>query len=173
MTILRILFLLPLAFAFAIPAAAMFLFVAGLMEPAGRDLALALVDALAQLVADAIWLDAVPDVALPVAWSLWRASLAVLVAPVLCAGLAGEIFRVRSYVYYAGVTGLVTALVPWVARTRLGIGSGAGLRGMDPAELRLTAILFVTGVVAGTIYWLIAGRTAGPRVERSADTPVH
>ncbi len=165
MIVLRVLILLPLAFAFAIPAAAMFLFVAGLMEPAGRELALALIEALAQLFADAVWMDAVPDAALPVAWSLWRASLAVLVAPVLCAGIAGEVFRVRSYVYYAGVTGLVTALVPWVARTRLGISSGAGLRGMDPAELRLTAILFLTGVVAGTVYWLIAGRTAGPAPE--------
>jgi len=63
----------------------------------------------------------------------------------------------RSLIYYGLVTGLITAAIPWLMR-----GGYVETPALE-AEWRITALLFVTGAVAGFVYWLITGRSAGRR----------
>ncbi|WP_372423994.1 hypothetical protein [Salinarimonas chemoclinalis] len=85
----------------------------------------------------------------------WMLATVLVVAPVTLVSAVGEIAGARSLVLYGGLTAALTAAVPWIARG--GGGDAAAL----PAEGRLTAILFVTGAVAGIVYWAVSGRSAG------------
>jgi hypothetical protein len=94
---------------------------------------------------------------------VWTAMMTVCALPLVIAGLTGEIARARSWLWYAAGTGLVSAGLPLAIR--LGLGSPALRRQADAAtqsiEHRLLLLFFLTGVISGTLYWLIAGRTAG------------
>ncbi|WP_052341846.1 hypothetical protein [Salinarimonas rosea] len=85
----------------------------------------------------------------------WMLATVLVVAPVTLASAVGEIAGARSLVLYSGLAAALTAAVPWIAR------GGAGEAAAMPAEGRLTAILFVTGAVAGLVYWAVSGRSAG------------
>ena len=85
----------------------------------------------------------------------WTLSTVLVIAPVTLVSAIGEIAGARSFLLYGGATALLTAAIPWIARG--GVGDPTALS----AEGRLTAILFVTGAVAGMVYWAVAGRSAG------------
>lgn len=153
----RLVVLVPLALLFAIPAATMFLFFAGLMEPAGQQLARAFIEATGDFLSHAFALGDGDAAAAALFLGIWQASLMVLVAPVAVAAFAGEIVGTRSYLWYAGCAGVLTAAMPWIARASAGKGGATIASG----EGRLTIILFLTGVVAGSIVWLIQGQSAG------------
>lgn len=156
-TIFRLFILVPFAWVLSIPAAFLFLTIAGFLEPTTRDIAFRFLEATGFALGDAVIYEEVPGYALGwLAAGLWWASLAVLIVPVVVVGLAGELMRVGSYIWYAGGTGLITALVPWIARAGL-----SGSASMGAGEGRIAGLLFLTGAVAGTIYWLVAGRSAG------------
>lgn len=81
------------------------------------------------------------------------ATLALIcVAPVICAALIGEIAGLRSPLWYAGATALLACTMP--------LARGAG---WAPVPLQPSAILpsVLSGLSAGLIYWLIAGRDGG------------
>ncbi|SEQ56091.1 hypothetical protein SAMN05216548_105214 [Faunimonas pinastri] len=142
-TVLRIVFLLPLGFVVACLAGAVFLVVAVLhgsvddvgaytSEYGGQLLLLTL-----GLAASIGWLAAVPS---------------------LIGALLGEIFAWRSvlfYLVYGGLTGLVSELAirsPEAAAAQVHIFVGAGC-------------------VGGLFYWIVAGSTAGAgRVKRVSKT---
>jgi hypothetical protein len=84
-----------------------------------------------------------------------RIVFTLLVLPPLVIAVISEVLKIRSLVWYALATGVLTAAVPWILR-------GAA-RVANPAELHVSAILGLTGAVAGFIYWAIAGRDAGGR----------
>ncbi|WP_414472699.1 hypothetical protein [Microvirga sp. M2] len=84
-----------------------------------------------------------------------RIMFTLLVLPPLVIAVIGEALKIRSLVWYAVATGVFTASVPWILR-------GAA-RVANPAELHVSAILGLTGAVAGLVYWAIAGRDAGGR----------
>ena len=91
-------------------------------------------------------------------------TVAICLMPLLVAALVGELARVRSWLWYACCSGLVAAAVPFVLR--LGFATHrtaeqADGSGIAHAESRFLLLFFLTGVIAGTVYWLIAGRTAG------------
>jgi hypothetical protein len=96
---------------------------------------------------------------------LSRFVIAVLFAPVILTALAAEIGGFRSWFFHAVVTALLTAAIPFAVMPEL-------FGGAVPALMSLpTALLATTGAVAGTIYWIIAGRSAGadpPTVEERA-----
>jgi hypothetical protein len=69
--------------------------------------------------------------------------------------ILSEALGIRSLVWYAGATGVLTAAVPWILR-------GAA-RVANPAELHVSLVLALTGAAAGFVYWAIAGREAGGR----------
>ncbi|WP_336487972.1 hypothetical protein [Methylobacterium nigriterrae] len=82
----------------------------------------------------------------------------LLVAPPVLVALVGEVLGLRAVSWYAGTCGLLTAALPWLARGAARPGGADRLA----AEGHLTAILFLTGAAAGLVYWLVAGRSAGP-----------
>ena len=156
MTVLGRLFVAALALLLAIPAGGFALALAMLVDPvagawltagaqAGLDIALS--DLSAGLPPESLAL-----MAAGLAGALFR----LLVLPPVLVALIGEGLRLRSLAWYGGACGLLTALMPW-------LGRGAARIGQAPAaEARLTALLFVAGASAGAVYWLIAGRHAGP-----------
>jgi len=144
----------------AIPAGTVTLAIGIVMEPTAHELiariGVAIMDA---LFADAI-VDGTADLFVrDVLFSLWVLSLILLIAPVGFVGLIGETIGSHSFVFYSGLTGLATAAIPWLIR------GGFVHTPALAAEGRLTALLFLTGAVAGLVYWAIAGRTAGRRRE--------
>lgn len=140
----------------AITAGFIFLVVASFGEPAMHELIAGLGFASFFALFDAIMSEGAPDVAaLAICAALWTMALMVLVLPPAVAAAAGEIGGWRSFVWYGGASGLISAAMPWAA--------GAGRAG--EGELRITLLLFLTGSLSGLVYWLIAGRTAG--IERS------
>lgn len=74
----------------------------------------------------------------------------------LAAGIAGvllsEIFRTRLFLFYAGATGALAA----VLAAALWQQSNAG-------NAQAAASLAMAGFVAGAVYWMIAGYSAPPR----------
>jgi hypothetical protein len=94
---------------------------------------------------------------------IWTIGMLVCVLPVTIAALIGGVARSRSFLFYAGLTGFLAAAMPWILRASRFAERGGQ---MSSAEEHLTLILFLTGVVAGTIYWLIAGRGGQPKASR-------
>lgn len=140
----------------AIPAGALALLFGVMAEPAARELiallGLAALDALFAAAAGG----GDPDLVVASLFAgFWMLSLVLVIGPVTLVSTAGEIVGSRSFAFYGGLTALLTAAIPWLLRA--GPGPGAALA----AEGRLTAILFVTGAVAGLVYWAVAGRSAG------------
>ncbi|MDJ1159752.1 hypothetical protein QNA08_16120 [Chelatococcus sp. SYSU_G07232] len=152
MRFLARLILVPFGLGLAVAAGLLFLIIGGMSEPAVAELVAGV--SLAGLFA---FLDEVAagraDAAAALLLGLWSLTIGVVVLPPLVVAVIGEIAGWRSYVWYGGATGVLTAAVPWVARG----GAGAASAG----ELRITLVLFLTGVVAGFVYWLVAGRNAG------------
>jgi hypothetical protein len=84
--------------------------------------------------------------------------------PLVVAALVGELARVRSWLWYACCSGLVAAAVPFALRLGLDTNRAvtqAGANVASQTEGRFLLLFFLTGVIAGTVYWLIAGRSAG------------
>jgi hypothetical protein len=92
-----------------------------------------------------------------------RIAFTLIIFPPLLVAILSEVIGLRSLVWYAGATGVLTASVPWILR-----GSA---RVANPAELHVSLVLGLTGAVAGFVYWAIAGREAGGRAQPNAPTP--
>jgi len=145
--------LLVVGLSLAVPAGAVALAVGAALEPSAHGLAAAIGAALI----DAVLADAhgAGATAGRMALGLWALAGLVLVAPPALAALVGEAAGLRSFAWYGGVSGALTAALPWLLRARDGVVSASA------AEGRLTALLFVAGAVAGLTYWLVSGRSAG------------
>ena len=90
-------------------------------------------------------------------------TLAVCIAPVVLAALIGELARFRSWLWYACCSGILAAAMPfdphpWSEGER---DTAANETTVMTLELRFMLLFFIVGLIAGTIYWLIAGRNAG------------
>lgn len=83
--------------------------------------------------------------------------------PALLAIVVGEAFSLRSVLYYALAGAAIGAIAYW----SLGSFDPSLLR-VDGATRREIEIMIGAGIVAGFVYWLIAGRTAGRWREPSA-----
>ncbi|MHB2165506.1 hypothetical protein [Alsobacter sp. R-9] len=135
-------------------AGTLFLSIGGLMVPATRELAAdltlgSILTALASMAAS----DSPDRVWMAVAVAFWTLTAALLLLPPFIAAVVGEVAGARSFVWYAGLSGLLTAATAWIGHTR-GVGP-------DPTETKLLALLFLTGAVSGLVYWMVAGRGAG------------
>jgi hypothetical protein len=153
-------FLLLVGLLFAIPAGVLALGIGVVVEPAARELVAALGVAGLDSVFSEFWAEGAPEVAATgLLVGLWTLSAMLLILPPALVALIGEVIGTRSFVWYGLGCGALTAAVPWLYRGAERWSDSAAL----PAEGRLTALLFVTGAVAGLTYWLIAGRSAGRR----------
>ena len=87
-------------------------------------------------------------------------ALAICVAPVTIAALVGELARMQSWRWYACCSGLIAAAMPF----DLPDGTKAPGRSetsIISVEGHFVALFFFVGLIAGTIYWLMAGQNAG------------
>jgi hypothetical protein len=161
------LFLLVVGLTVAIPFGAATLAAGSILDPATRDALGALGLASAGSLLSDLLEGVPPDAAMAFAAALGMGLFALLVAPPALAALIGEVLGVRSFVWYGGAAGALTAGLPWLVRARPIAEADAALH----AEGRMTALLFLTGAVSGLTYWLVAGRSAGRPDPRPASRP--
>jgi hypothetical protein len=88
--------------------------------------------------------------------------MAVMVFPALITALVSEIFKLPSGLVQMMMCGALTALLPMAM---LGLN-----RAPSGSETSIMGGLFLVGVVAGAVYWAIAGRNA--RRTQPATLPV-
>jgi hypothetical protein len=91
---------------------------------------------------------------------MWMAVITVCVAPLVTVALIGEAARVRAFAWYSGATGIGAASAPWLIRAALRLPRAANY---SSTELRFALIFFLTGVISGSVYWFLAGRSADDR----------
>lgn len=94
---------------------------------------------------------------------IWTALMAVCAIPVVCVALLGEIAKVRAMAWYAGATGVTAALTPWFIRAALRLPRASAY---NFAEMRLAFVFLLAGLLSGSVYWILAGRSAGRGAER-------
>ena len=68
-----------------------------------------------------------------------------------------EVHSLRSPIYLAGIGTAATIIAWWLFEYRNVLDGNAPLR----EEIRLAVGFAIYGLVAGLVYWLLAGRTAG------------
>lgn len=167
MRLLGRVFLLVLALAIAIPFGLLALLIGILLEPTARDLAGTVgLATVWTIFSDLAHGDAPDAKALALLTAVGTGLFAILVAPPTLVALIGEGVGWRSVLWYAGGSGLMTALLPWLLRARSGAARFA--EAALPAEGRISALLFLTGAATGLVYWAIAGRSAGRSPPTSA-----
>ena len=151
-----------IAIACAIAAAVIALPILSLTDPVTREAGVLL---FVTGILSSIMLSSGPEEAAGTLFLLLRViTVAICVAPLLTAVVVGELARLRSWLWYACCSGFVAAAVPWILRLGAGgrrIAQRSGENAAAQAEGRFLLLFFLTGVIAGTVYWLIAGRTAG------------
>lgn len=83
-----------------------------------------------------------------------RIVFTLLVFPPLMIAVISEVLGMRSLLWHALATGILTAAVPFILRGSARIASSA--------ELHVSVVLGLTGAVAGLVYWaIIGGRDSG------------
>jgi hypothetical protein len=153
------------SFVFAASAGALLLPLLALFDPAIRDAGFEATMAGVFSVIDEAFADGAPEAAFAaLGHVLWVILIATCVAPLAVAALIGELAHVRAWTWYAGATALLAAAAPWIARAAHGLDRA---RRISPLEGRIALLLFLTGVLTGTVYWLLAGRSAPPQDMRS------
>jgi threonine/homoserine efflux transporter RhtA len=78
-----------------------------------------------------------------------RIVFTLLVFPPLMIAIISEVLGMRSLLWHALATGILTAAVPFILRGSARVAS--------PAELHVSLVLGLTGAVAGLVYWAIIG----------------
>ncbi len=92
-----------------------------------------------------------------------RLIFAVSIMPVALSAATAELFRIGNFLWHAVAPGAVAALIPW-----LFMQSGAyPIDTVLPDNSTVTTALLVSGIVGGTVYWLIARPLQTPVVRRS------
>ena len=143
----------------AIGAGLMFLPVAALVDPVTRKSGFALILFAAAAVADAGFADSLHGSSLAKLTDVvWMAAAAVCAVPVVAVALLGEAAKARAFLWYAGATGFAAASSPWVLRAAFHLPETTE---HDSAELHFALVFFLSGLISGSIYWLLAGRDAG------------
>jgi hypothetical protein len=92
--------------------------------------------------------------------AIGRIMFTLLIFPPLLIAVISEVLGMRSLLWHALATGVLTAAVPWILRGAARVGT--------PAELHVSLVLGLTGAVAGLVYWAIAGGREPRRPEPSA-----
>jgi hypothetical protein len=166
--LVRRLVLISIGLILAVAAGFMFLLIAGLAQPASRKVLEGLGWLfLAAARSDAMQGDPPGSYLVLAARIMWWAMLAIVVAPIVITALVGEAARLRSFLWNVGAPAIMTAAIPWVARSARSPGSAAirdaATRSAETQvdQVRLLLLLFLCGAVSGFIYWAVSGREAG------------
>jgi hypothetical protein len=78
---------------------------------------------------------------------------AVLFLPVSLVAAVSEVFGLRYWILQALLASVLTAVLPFAMLPELMAG--------NLLASPITGLLFATGALAGSIYWMVAGRSAG------------
>jgi hypothetical protein len=154
--VIRRIIVMVFGFLIAVSIGAIFLFISALFDPATREAGFSAATAglfafLEQDVPEA----GLNDPFTTFGFIVWAIIIATCAAPLAVAALIGEIAGARSLVWYSGVSAALAGASPWIARAAMGLDRA---REASPLELRIALLFFLTGAVAGAIYWLIAAR---------------
>jgi hypothetical protein len=149
------LILIPLGIVLAAFTAGAFLVSAGFLQPnIGGALTEAAISTVRLMVQGVMEDGEAPDRILRLAKGLTSLSFAVLFLPVALVAAVAEVFGMRPWLLQALLAAFLTALLPWAMTPELIAG--------QPLASPLTGLLAATGALAGSIYWMVAGRNAGP-----------
>jgi hypothetical protein len=147
-----------IALVLAMTSAIIFLPIAALVDPVTRTASANLTAAALEAVVSSALNDPAPGLTFAMIGHGIRAVAAIICAvPIIVIGLIGEAAKVASWLWYSVATGLVTAAVPFVLRLHTGASAN---RLASAVEIRFALAFFLTGIVSGLAYWLVAGRSA-------------
>lgn len=131
-----------------------------LVDPATRDASYALVEALLQVLGEAEFDPAAVAEADAVLRFLYAAIIAIGFFPIVLVSAFGALGKVRSWTFFAGATGTVTAAMPWILRSAYQLPrSGAA----STTEMRFALVLFLTGIIVGSVFWFVSATLRGSR----------
>ncbi|WP_262270291.1 MULTISPECIES: hypothetical protein [Microvirga] len=153
---IRWLLLIPFALLIAIGASGTFLLIASIVDPVMAVLTGDTLFVGFWSLVDAVFAAEDPGPIVEGALlTVGRIVFTLLVLPPLMVAVVSEVLGMRSLLWHALATGILTAAVPFILRGSARIAS--------PAELHVSLVLGLTGAVAGLVYWaIIGGRKTGP-----------
>ncbi len=153
------------ALAIAITAAFIFLPIALFSDPMLREIGSALaadgIEALITLFFDP---DMIAGYAGGIVAIIWLVLIAICIAPVTIIAVLGEAAGIRTILWYGLATALLAGAMPWILRAANSSKPASAETGKtlaQTAELRIAMIFALTGLAAGAVYWLVAGRSTG------------
>lgn len=147
-----------ISLAFALIAGVLLLLYAFLIDPNLRDAALtALVYSLEFTTYDFLVNGEVQNIFLLVAYLFRSVFISIIFAPLMITILIGEAVSARSYIWYAGVSGLLSSLSPWIIRAA---NKSSIEQNTDPIELKVSLLFFLIGLSTGLVYWFFAQKGA-------------
>ncbi len=163
----RLLLLIPLGLLLAFSAGGFFLMLATVVSPALAGMVFSAMNAFAEVVLGLAFNGEDPsELAIAASWQGFKLAASILIAPLLITAVASEAFKLPGAMLQMVMTGLLAAALP---------SAVIGLRRLPTGpETEVLAAFFLTGVITGAVYWLIAGRGAGEgrREQRPATRPV-
>jgi hypothetical protein len=148
------LILIPLAIAVASFFAGTFLVVAGFAQPQiGGAITEGAITTIRTLIESLFEDGEAVDRFARLSKGLTTLTLAVLFLPVALVAAVSEIFSLRWWFVQAIGAAFLTALLPWAMLPNVIAGT--------PLASSLTGLLAATGALSGSLYWMIAGKSAG------------
>jgi hypothetical protein len=148
------LILIPLGIALAAICVLLFLGIAGMLQPGVADA----VAATAFQTMDRAFRTVMEgeEAMLQFGWSLLllsRFAVVILFLPVALTAAVAEVFGIRAYLFHALCAAVLTAAMPFALMP--------DVAARVPVTSWATMLLAAAGALAGTIYWMVAGRGAG------------
>jgi hypothetical protein len=160
------LILIPLAIILASFAAGTFLVVAGFAQPQiGGAITDGAITTIRTLIESLFEDGEAVDRFARLSKGLTTLTLAVLFLPVAVVATVSEVFSLRWWFVQVIGAAFMTALLPWAMLPNVIAGT--------PLASSLTGLLAATGALSGSIYWMVAGHSAGrnpPSIEDRATT---
>lgn len=149
----RLLLIIPLGLLIAFGAGSFFLMLATVVSPALAQMVFGALNAFADTVFGLAFNGEDPsELAVAASWQGFKLAAAILVIPVVVMAIIAELFRIGSGLVQMVLCGVLASVLPaaFIGLNRLPSGT----------ETQVLAAFFLTGVVTGAVYWLIAGRGA-------------
>src|SRR5262245_39163253 len=136
--------------AVALGAAFVFLPLAAFFDPATREAARLVLSAFGAFAMHnaGLYPSAASEALTGLAALIWSVILGICVLPLMVTALIGETLRLRSVIWYAGMTGFLAAAAPWLVRAARHMDRTTSA---SPQEMRLALLFFLTGVVSGLV----------------------
>jgi nitrate reductase NapE component len=131
-----------------------------LVDPVTRGASYALAEVVLQLLGEAEFDPSAAAEADAFLGFLYAAIIAIGFFPIILVAAFGALGKLRSWTFLAGATGTVTAAMPWVLRSAYHLPRTGAASTM---EMRFALVLFLTGIVVGSVFWFVSATFGGSR----------